>query len=100
MVPATSTLIVSQRIDSALDAAFAEWRGVHEDAREWRDWDADTRLTYCLDWGMAEDRLGRLQEWAQSGLMTVEQHARFNELLALVERTRPLLRQLDIIQFR
>lgn len=91
-----AALTLQQQIDEALDAAFAEWRGVHGDATEWNEWDEDSKLLYKLEWGLAEDRLGRLRAWAASGAMIAEQRARYEELLQLVEQTRPLLKQLGI----
>lgn len=96
MVRSTEDTLTKIQIDDALAAAFSDWHGVDDDAAEWDGWDDDSKLLYRQEWGMAEDRLGRLQAWADSGAMTAEQRTRFDELRQLVGRTRPILEKMAV----
>jgi hypothetical protein len=79
------------RIDDYLDYLIRTWEGVPLEVREWDEWDEFTRLSYDLDWGVPNERLAQLHSWSEQGLFNAAQHARFNQLLALVARYQPLL---------
>jgi hypothetical protein len=97
MVQSARPLSLTERIDAELRASFSTWHGVQADAAEWDEWDEDSKLLYDIEYcSMAFDRLGRLERWAEAGQMTAEQRARYDQLLALVEKTRPLLRQMGV----
>jgi hypothetical protein len=51
-------------------------------------------LTFIFNWGVPADRLAQLHEWAQQGLLTPAQRARYEELLKLVDTHRPTLERL------
>ena len=72
----------------------ATWESVPFEAREWQEWDEDSRLVYELNWAVPEDRLHSLKRWAEQGLLTPTVRARYDRLLRLVERYRPLLDEL------
>lgn len=73
-------------IEDYLDYLTKTWRGIPLDAREWDEWDEDSRLDYVLDWGVPADRLHSMREWAAEGLLTEGQMVRFRALLELVAR--------------
>lgn len=83
-----------ERIDDYLDYLLRTWEAVPETAAEWDQWDDLSRLTFTVDWGVPEDRLYQLQQWAEQNLLTPEQCARYKELLALVAEHRPTLEQM------
>jgi len=82
------------RIDHYLHYLLREWEGIPALAAEWGDWDEDSRLVFDVNWGVPADRLYQLQRRAEQGLLAPEQRARYDELLQLVERHRPLLEEL------
>jgi hypothetical protein len=82
------------RIEHYLAYLTATWEGVPLEAREWHEWDEDSRLVYELNWAVPEDRLHSLQHWADQGMLTPTERVRYDQLLRVVERYRPLLDQL------
>ena len=81
-------------IEHYLRYLTATWESVPLEAQEWHDWDEDSRLVYELNWAVPEDRLHNLRQWANQGLLTSKERARYDHLLRLVERHRPLLDEL------
>ena len=81
-------------IDDYLDYLLCEWRGIPALADEWDEWDAHSQLVFAIDWGVPEDRLHQLQQWCAAGLFTPAQRARYDQLLELVARHRPVLEEL------
>ena len=82
------------RIDQYLDNLMRTWEGVPFDAQEWAEWDDLSQLTYAVNWPVNEDQLHMLAQWAEQGVLAPEQRTRYDELLQLVERHRPLLEEL------
>ena len=81
-------------IDHYLTYLAATWESVPLGAREWHEWDEDSRLVYELNWAVPKDRLHSLRQWADQGILTATERARYDQLLRLVERYRPLLDEL------
>jgi hypothetical protein len=81
-------------IEDFLDYVHKRWNMIPELAAEWDEWDEDSRTDFALDWPICEDRLQQLQGWAEQGLMTPTQRARYDELLKLVAANRPTLERL------
>ncbi len=81
-------------IDHYLTYLAATWESVPLEAQEWHEWDEDSRLVYELNWAVPEDRLHSLRQWADQGMLTPAERARYDQLLRLVERYRPLLDEL------
>ena len=94
MAPVTRTVQEQALIDDYLDYLTAEWAAIPALAEEWDSWDGLSQLSFVVDWPIREDRLGMLQHWAEQGLLTAAQRARYDELQRLVARYRPLLEQL------
>jgi hypothetical protein len=85
---------LAAQVDRYLAYLHEEWEGVPLLAQEWTDWDELSRLSFAVDWPIREDRLGHLRRWADQGRLTPAQRRRFDDLLALVERHRPMLERL------
>lgn len=94
MAQVTHIRTAQERIDPYLDYLFREWNSVPGLAGEWEAWEELDRLDFVLEWPIREDRLGQLEQWAAEGLLTPAQRARYDELLRLVERNRPILNDL------
>jgi hypothetical protein len=82
------------RIDRYLAYLVDQWEQLPEMAAEWDEWDDLSRLTFALNWGVPADRLAQLRGWAAQGLLTLEQHERFDALERLVAQNRDTLTHL------
>lgn len=85
------TFTTQQHIDHLLNYVTAEWEDVTEAAEEWEEWGRDGQILYRLEWPIVESKLERLRSFADRGLLNAEQQTRYNELLRLIERQRPVL---------
>ena len=82
-------------IDYHLNYQFMKWQSVPEVAEWWPDMDGVDKEVFDLEWcGITQSRLDELQHWAEQGLLTATQRARYEELRRLVARYRPLIEQL------
>lgn len=81
-------------VDHLLKWATAAWKELPEVEREIDSWDLLAQLVFTEEWPIEEDRLLRLAQLARSGEFTETQHARYRELLSLVERNRPVLERI------
>jgi hypothetical protein len=82
-------------IDYHLGYQFHQWTNVPDIAEHWAEMDAIEQEVFHLEWlGITESRLTTLGHWAEQGLLTPAQRARYDELLELVACHRPLLEQL------
>ncbi len=81
-------------VDRLLDRALAAWEGLPEVERELGTWDLVDQLVFIEEWPIEEDRLGALAAYAARGELTNEQLARYEHVLYVVERHRPLLERL------
>jgi hypothetical protein len=82
---------VHTTIDRYLDHLRAEWAAVREIAKTWSQLHQRERADFILDWPIVEDRLLELREYADAQLLTPSQQSRYDELLDLVAKNRPLL---------
>ncbi len=82
------------KTDEFLDYLHDQWAGIPGVAAEWSDWDEHSRLVFSLDWPVCEDRLQQLQTWARQSLLNSAQLTRYERLVDLVSRYRPILDQL------
>ena len=79
-------------IDYHLEYQFHQWDNLPDIAEHWTEMDAIDREVFQLEWvGITESRLTLLEQWAEQDLLTPAQRARYDELLRLVARCRPLL---------
>ena len=81
-------------VDHELKWAFAAWEELPTVEREIDTWDLIDQLVFTEQWPIQEDRLRRLARYAQSIDFAETQHARYQELLSLVERNRPIIERL------
>lgn len=82
---------LSERIDFSLDYLKKAWEGIPLDAAEWAEWDQYARLDFELEWAIPESHLAMLKEWAEQGLLSPAQQARYTTLLQIVATNRPIL---------
>ena len=78
-------------VDQLLERATAAWEGLAEVDQEIDGWDLIDQIVYIKEWQIEEDRLLRLAQHAESEEFTEMQRLRYQELLNLVERNRPVL---------
>ena len=79
-------------IDYHLEYQYHQWDNLPDIAAQWAEMDAIDREVFQLEWvGITESRLVLLEQWAEQDLLTPAQRARYEELLRLVARCRPLL---------
>jgi hypothetical protein len=81
-------------VDHLLERARAAWEGLAEVEREIDSWDLIDQIVYIEEWQIQDDRLKLLAQYAQSGQFTEAQHIRYQDLLSLVERNRPIIDRL------
>ena len=85
----------TREIERVLDIAFRDWQTVRGIAdAESGEWDDFSRLSWAVEWPLAESRLPRLTPWASRGLLTSDHAHRYDELLCLVAELRPTLDRL------
>lgn len=85
---------VSVRIDHFLAYLIPEWESVPAYAEELATWDEVEQLAFVHEWDIRESGLRVLREYAEEGLMTPDQSARYDQLLSLVADHRPTLERL------
>jgi hypothetical protein len=85
---------IEAQIERYLAYLCAEWADVPEISREWPILAPAERRSFIAQWPIREDRLLELRKYADSGLLTPAQHARYDKLLAMVRQYRPLLKRL------
>lgn len=95
MAQVTQNPQLSARIDAYLGTLTQVWEDLPAELREWNEWDELSRLTYAAEWEWQHaSQLQQLTEWAAQGVLTPAQQARYDALLQLVARHRPLLDRL------
>jgi hypothetical protein len=83
-----------QQINHLLARSFAEWEEVPAVASEIEGWDLIDQIVYVEEWTLAEERLLRLQRYAEEDALTDEQVARHDDLKRLVAQNRPIIERL------
>lgn len=83
-----------QHIDLVLSHLLSSWSRLPEAANEIDGWDLGAQIAYVEEWTPDEQLLDILRQYDRDGVLTAEQTARYQELLALVRQHRPLLNQL------
>ena len=94
MAQVAQDLELRQRIEHSLAYLLREWAGLPDLAAEWDEWDEDSKLDFVIDWGVPADRLHQLRQWAEQDLLTLEQWAQYDQLMALVAKHQPILDEL------
>ncbi|HEY7066308.1 MAG TPA: hypothetical protein VII06_32850 [Chloroflexota bacterium] len=94
MAQVAREVTLQRRIDHYLDYLCDQWDGIPAVASEWQEWEDESRQTFLANWAVPRDRLHSLKQWAEQGLLSTAQRARYDVLLELVERQRPTLERL------
>ncbi len=95
---AAPTAIVS-RIDTYLDALVAEVADLPNVAAEWDHLASTERASIALDWDhLMASYLCELDEHYRSGSMTLEQRARYRDLLGKLDNALPTIERLDFMR--
>jgi hypothetical protein len=81
-------------IDRLLERALAAWQSLPDVEREINEWDLVDQLVFVEEWPIEEDRLLALSGHAARGELTDKQRARYDALLRIVERHRPIVERL------
>ena len=81
-------------VDHLLKWAFGAWESLPTVEQEIDTWDLLDQLVLTEEWQIQEDRLCRLAELARAGDFTETQRLRYQELLNLVERNRPIIERI------
>lgn len=84
----------AEQIEHTLSRSLEAWTGITSLAEVWQSWDNYSRFDVEIDWPIQEDRLDQLKDWSRRGLLSDDQQCRYKELLAAVDRNRPLLEKL------
>ena len=85
---------VSQRVDLLLNFLTEEWRRVPQVAREIDGWDLLDQLSFTEAWPSMDESLVDLEGYADRGVLTPTQQARFEKLKHLIAENEPILRQI------
>ena len=83
-----------QHIERDLDRAYREWSRLPEVERTIDAWPDYEAIDYLVQWGLEEMNLNRLRRYAERGELRPDQQARFEALLPIVERNRPIIDRL------
>lgn len=82
------------RVEDYLAYLIREWEDLPNVAEEWDSWEDHEQLDFVVEWPICEDRLHQLGRWAEQGLLTTVQRARYDQLSRLVAKHRPMLERL------
>ena len=80
-----------QRIDHLLSRSTAEWNELPEVEAEIDSWDQMDQIDFVEEWTLAEERLLQLARFANSETFTEDQQERYDQLLQVVARYRPII---------
>jgi hypothetical protein len=87
--------VLSQHpVDRLLERASLAWEELTAVEREIDCWDLVDQVVYIEEWPLEEERLRRLAEHARAGELTEAQRDRYERLLEVVERQRPIIDRL------
>ena len=81
-------------VDHLLNWAVSGWEGLTEIECEIDSWDLIDQIVFIEEWPLEEERVRRLASLAQMGAFTDSQRARYEALLMLVARQRPIINRL------
>lgn len=85
------TSSVQEHIEIVLSHLLHAWRYLPVAVKEINEWDIVDQIIYVEEWSPDEQLLVILHQYDQDGALTADQSARYQELLTLVEKNRPLL---------
>ena len=82
-------------MDHLLKWSVAAWEGLTEVEREIDGWDLIDQIVFIEEWPLEEERLRRLAQHVRANDLTEAQRVRYEDLLKLVERQRPIIERLQ-----
>ena len=71
-------------VDHDLDRLLRFWRTVPEQADEWPEWDEYSRVDFAIEWPIERERLTRVTQAAQAGILDERQQRDWHELQQLI----------------
>lgn len=77
-----------------LDELERAWAGVSNDVVDWETWNDESRLTYLDQWVAPARQFRRVHDWAERGLLSPAESARYERVMVVVEKNQPLLNEL------
>ena len=86
---------LTSQIYAQLGVAETRWATLPGVEREIESWDPEDASAFAFEWGVEDHRLRTLEDDARSGLMTPEQLSRYEGLLRVVEKNRPIINRLQ-----
>ena len=81
-------------IEREIDQAFREWSRLPAVQADFATWPEDMAIDFVFEWSLEEDRLRRLVAHAKHGELTARQQERYERLLMVVDRHRPIVDRL------
>ncbi len=85
----------SEYVDKSLYLSRASWEELPRVEAEIDDWEQIDQILFIEEWPLEEQRLKRLERYAQEGHMTEDQLARYEELKKIVATNRPIIHRLQ-----
>ncbi len=85
---------IASRAEHFLEYSFREWDAVPSYVAAFPIWDNDEQLAFVHEWAIRESSLIVLADYALQGVLTVRQRRRYEHLLTIVARHRPLIEQM------
>ncbi|HZS02750.1 MAG TPA: hypothetical protein VFE37_28820 [Chloroflexota bacterium] len=83
-----------QDIERQLCHALWQWGRLPEVAATIDDWDQLDQIVFVEEWPLEEERLRTLKTWVAEGRLAPEQRRRYEKLMNLVAKHRPIIERL------
>lgn len=93
---ATADQLASEYIDISLHVLWHTIDGMPETAESWSTYDEEAQYDFVLEWWNDLSKFSRLNEAAEQGALTDEQHHRYERLVRRYEEVLPLIEQLQL----
>lgn len=90
------TMIDAAHIEGNLRDLWLEIDGLDETAEDWPSYDDDAQLDFELEWHNLMGGFKNLVRAEAAGVMTAEQHSRYERLVHRYEEQLPLIKQLKL----
>lgn len=84
-----------EEVERTLQMAEYQWERLPEVEAEIDGWDQLDQILFIEEWPLEEQRLRRLREFANKGVLDEEQQARYEALQSAVARNRPIIQRLQ-----
>lgn len=84
----------TSRAEHFLEYSLREWDAVPSYVADFPMWDDDEQLAFVHEWAIRESSLDVLADYERQGALTTRQRRRYDQLLAIVARHRPMIERL------